>query len=194
MKRGKILLGIVVLVGIVAFMGSAQFSHGKGKPGTTEQSAVPGAKPSCKCACWKIGKMEVIPIQSKEKCYRVPGPGEPDFRFSFTVDLETTSSPPCELIIDGSSKTCQYESSTKPPLNLTGVSGWITWAGTRVQVTRVSSHQIRLYFPEYFVSGRCDGRTPVTITLTAHSMRSKLCGGGEMCKPNTKTLTVLPCK
>jgi uncharacterized protein (DUF2147 family) len=32
MKRGMILLGILVLVGIVAFVGSAQFSYGKGKP------------------------------------------------------------------------------------------------------------------------------------------------------------------
>jgi hypothetical protein len=197
MKRGRILLGMVVLISIIAFLGSVQLGYGKTKSGA-EQGAALSAKPSCKCACWKIGKMEVT--SAKEKCYRVPAPGAGDFRFSFTIELVAgpitgpTTIPPCELIIDGSSRTCQYESSTKPPLNLTGVSGWITWDSTRVQVTRVSSHKIQLFFPEYYVSGKCDGTTPVTITLTAHSMSSKLCGGREMCKPNTKTLTVPPCK
>jgi hypothetical protein len=138
----------------------------------------------CKCAVWDIVSMTAVP-----NCYNVPGPGEPDFHFSFTVDLQATSLPPCDLVIEASSKTCTYESGTMPPINLTGVSGWVTWGGTRMEVRRPSSRHIQLYFPEYFVSGKCDGRTPVTIRLTAHSM----CGGREISRDTEPHLTVPPC-
>jgi hypothetical protein len=184
MKRGRILLGILVLVGIVALLGSAQ-----GQPPLKCE----------KCACWKIVSMKAEP-----DCYKVPGPGKEDFHFSFIVELvagaDPTSSPPCELSIDGSSKTCQYESSsTLPRLDLSGVpvggSRTFTWptSGDKVVAARPTSHRITLSVPKYYVSSKCDGTTPVTITLTAHSMRSKLCGGGKICT-DTKTLTVNPCK
>jgi hypothetical protein len=188
MKRGRILLGIVVLVGIVAFVVSAQFGY------TAQKEQKPGAVPGAqgqpplkceKCGCWKIVSME-----AKPDCYKVPPcDAKEDFKFSFTVDLKAASLPPCDLVIEASSKTCQYESGIQPPLNLTGVSGWVTWGGAKMNVKRLSKDYIQLYFPEYFVSCKCDGTSPVSITLTAHSM----CGKKAMCKPDTRTLTVPPC-
>lgn len=139
----------------------------------------------CKCAVWDIVRMTAIP-----NCYNVPAPGAADFHFSFTVDLQAASSPPCDLVIDATYKTCTYESGRMPPLDLTGVSGWVTWGGARMEVRRLSSRHIQLYFPEYFVSSRCDGTTPVTIILTAHSM----CGGREIHRDTEPHLTVPPCK
>jgi len=188
MKRKRILLGILILVGIVAFLGSAQFGYSQGNPAMQEKIV-----PCKQCACWKI-----VSMTAKPNCYKVLPCQEKDFVFSFTVDFQAVPKTltPCNLVIGSSSKTCQYESSTQPPLDLSGVpvGGSVTFAwpgpGDTVVVTRPNSHHIRLYVPKYYVSCRCDGRTPVTITVTAHSM----CGKREMCKADTKTLTVPPCK
>lgn len=41
MKKGGNFLGVLVLVGIVALLGSAQFGYGKGKPGAVPEKVVP---------------------------------------------------------------------------------------------------------------------------------------------------------
>ena len=128
-KRGNLMLLVLMLV--VAFLGTAHLGYGKEKPGVLPGTIPP--KKCDKCACWKIVK-----IEADKECYEVPPTCKEDFKFSFTVDLQATptSSPPCELVIGASYKTCTYESGTLSLLNLTGVSGWTTWGGAKMEVKR----------------------------------------------------------
>jgi hypothetical protein len=183
-KRGSLLLLVSMVV--VAFLGAIQVGYGKGKP----DAVVKPTLVSKKVALWDIVKME-----ADKTCYKVPAPGESDFSFSFTVELRAApkTSPPGTLVIDAFYKTCTHESGTKPPLNVTAVgSGRIVWDGTELKVTKVSSHSIKLFFPYYYVSHRCDGTTPVIIKLTAHTMKGPARSPTEAGK-DTEIIKMPPC-
>jgi hypothetical protein len=175
MKRGRILLGIVVLIGIVAFVGSAQFGYtaqkeqkpGAAAPAKEKPGAVPGkAGPLLRCAGWKIKS-----LKADKKCYEVYPCQEKEFTFLITAELEasSTSLPPAGLSIDAAYETCQYESGTLPLLDLTAAppGTWLSWgtSGTQVRVKKISSYHIGLDFSKYHVSCKCDGTSPVTVTL-----------------------------
>ncbi len=115
MKKGRGLLGISVLVVALAFLASVQFCYGQlSKPGA------PFPKPK-DFAIWKITKMEAEP-----KCYKKPAMRGPDFIYKVTVEFKGTPSSllPGDLVIEGK-YVSNYETTTKPPLNLTAATR--TW-------------------------------------------------------------------
>jgi hypothetical protein len=193
MKRGGIVLGIVVLVGIVALLGSVQFGYGKEKPGAVLKKA--GPRPCPEVATWKIVKIAAQPA-----CYTPPPPcthtpRDRDFIHSMTAVLEAgpTSLPPGGIVLDGSAWDCALAAAKAlSPLDLTGVpvggSVTLTWGGTTVVVKRPDSHHIHLYLPECHIGCGCAGGPTITSTITAHTMNC-----GREVKKHTRIHKYLPC-
>lgn len=106
MKKVRIFLWALVMVVAVSFLSFSQFFY--------EQ--IPPPKP--KIAIWKITRLIAEP-----SCYKKPEPGSPDFIYTIKAEFSASpgSLPPGDLIIEGKYES-NYETTTKPPLNISSAT------------------------------------------------------------------------
>lgn len=183
MKKERVFLRVLVMFLAIALLGFAQFSYGQ----------IPPVKPGI--AIWKITK-----LIAKPSCYKKPEPGSPDFIYTIKAEFVASPStlPPGDLIIEAK-YVSNYETTTKPPLNISsatktwtpGTSGDILWNGDKIRITKVNNWYFRLTKPDCHISHKVDGVTPVKITLMAHTYFGP--GAGKT-KIDIKTLLINPCK